>query len=261
MSHPVHRDLVQCLTEDTPPRVWSLLVTIFGDLAQAPGAQISGRALSVLCDAIGIKPAALRVALHRLRKDGWIESHRAGRHGFHTLTAMGRAQSAAATPHIYGQPSPGEDAWLTVALRSGAGGDSSSDTVWVAPNVGVSATRCDRADTLSTRLEPSNSLPDWMSDKICSPDMVRHAALFADRLDACIGLLSGRAAVSPLDIAVLRILVVHGWRRIVLKVPGLPAHVFPEGWAGERCRARVRQILDDHPRIDLSDLEALSAAA
>ncbi|WP_368854957.1 hypothetical protein [Roseobacter cerasinus] len=41
----------------------------------------------------------------------------------------------------------------------------------------------------------------------------------------------------------------------------LPAHVFPQDWAGERCCARVRQLLHDHPRIDLSGLEAPSAAA
>ena len=45
--------------------------------------------------------------------------------------------------------------------------------------------------------------------------------------------------LSPLDIALLRVLVVHGWRRIVLRVPCLPDRAFPEEWCGQPCRALV----------------------
>ena len=71
--------MVKNVLGDAPPRVWSLLVTIFGDLALAKDARLSGASVNALTAAIGIKPEATRVASHRLRKEGWIESHRTGR--------------------------------------------------------------------------------------------------------------------------------------------------------------------------------------
>lgn len=253
MTRPLHQDLAHCLTGETPPRVWSLLVTVFGDLAQAPGTQVSSRALSVLCDAIGVKPAALRVALHRLRKDGWIESHRDGRQSLHRLTETGLRQSIAATPRIYGVPVPAGRAFLSVFDRNSAADGAAG--VWVAPNTLISADDPSRADAFTTRLHPEVHLPGWMADKLCPPETLAHALAFARRLDRCTELLSTGPCVSTLDVAVLRVLVVHGWRRIVLKLPELPDHVFPAAWPGAACRSHVQRLLAQHPRVDLAHLD------
>lgn len=94
-------NLVKHLTDDQTPRVWSLLLTVFGELAQDQGAHISGLLLRQISERIGIKPEAMRVAIHRLRKDGWIDSKRNGRTSSYFLTDWGRAQSAQASPRIY----------------------------------------------------------------------------------------------------------------------------------------------------------------
>ena len=94
------QNLIEQVTFGTTPRVWSLLVTVFGELAQDADAQISGSLLRSLSEHIGIKPEAMRVALHRLRKDGWIDSERTGRTSNYFLTLWGRAQSIAASPRI-----------------------------------------------------------------------------------------------------------------------------------------------------------------
>ena len=55
-----------------PPRVWSFIVTSFGDLTREDDRYISSRTLNRLTAEIGVKPEATRVALHRLRKrTGW----------------------------------------------------------------------------------------------------------------------------------------------------------------------------------------------
>ncbi|WP_299672978.1 PaaX family transcriptional regulator C-terminal domain-containing protein [uncultured Roseobacter sp.] len=256
MSQPLHQDLVRCLTEETLPPVWSLLVTVFGDLAQAPGAQVSGRALSSLGDAIGVKPAALRVALHRLRKDGWIESRRSGRGSFHQLTETGLQQSIAATPRIYGTARPSAEAYLSVFDRMGD--KTFPEGVWVMPNTLISAADPVSGNAFTTSLSPNIRLPEWMREKICPRETLAQAIAFAERLDRCVRLMEETRAVSVRDIAVLRVLVVHGWRRIVLKVPALPDHLFPEPWPGQTCRGHVRQLLLEYPRVDLAGLGALS---
>ena len=62
-----------------PPRVWSFIVTIFGDLAREDDRYISSRTLNRLTAEIRVKPEATRVALHRLRKEDWLESAKFGR--------------------------------------------------------------------------------------------------------------------------------------------------------------------------------------
>ncbi|MEP5760757.1 MAG: PaaX family transcriptional regulator C-terminal domain-containing protein [Litoreibacter sp.] len=61
--------------------------------------------------------------------------------------------------------------------------------------------------------------------------------------------------MSNLEIAALRILIVHGWRRIVLRTPALPDFVFPDHWAGPACRDHVARLLTQLPAQDLAGLE------
>ena len=62
--------LIAKLKDVGPVKVWSLLVTIFGDLSEAHGGFLTSRQLNGLFDAFDIQSGALRVALHRLRKEG-----------------------------------------------------------------------------------------------------------------------------------------------------------------------------------------------
>ena len=80
LTDPLHDALAQ-LRDSSDLRVWSVIVTLMGDLTVmgTPGADasgVSGQALGKVMAALGIRPEATRVALHRLRKDGWIESTR-----------------------------------------------------------------------------------------------------------------------------------------------------------------------------------------
>ena len=51
------------------------------------------------------------------------------------------------------------------------------------------------------------------------------------------------ANLSDRQSAALRVLVVHQWRRLVLRHADLPERFFPDGWKGEACRAHVLQLL------------------
>ena len=60
-------------------RVWSLVITAFGDLVQHRGGEISLARLGRLLGRIGVEQGALRTALSRLARDGWVLSTRRGR--------------------------------------------------------------------------------------------------------------------------------------------------------------------------------------
>lgn len=276
--------LVAGLTGGQQPRVWSLLVTVFGELARAEGAQISGALVRHLCDLIGYRPEAVRVALHRLRKDGWIESHRQGRTSDYRLTDWGRAQSAEASPRIYaatalaaraylvvqepGQSSravAGRDAllapgvWLTATPPGAAKAPGSAEAPGAAKAPGA-AEAPGAAAAFVTALAPGQRLPGWMEERLGPPELRALAAPLALALAALEAQAPALRALPPDQAAALRVLVVHEWRRVALRCPVLPDHVFAADWPVPRCRAAVARLLALLPAADPQALEAALGA-
>ena len=244
-------DLVARLTPAPPPPVWSILVTLFGDLAQVPGTAIDGATLRALTAPMGLSPEAVRTALHRLRRDGWIGSRRAGRGSAHALTAKGRAESAAASPRIYARGQAAERAAMLLAdpaaplpdlpgCRLGPG-------LLLTPEGGG-------PDALALPVPPGTALPAWMATRLCPPDLRARAADLAAALADVRAQFDTLPPPAPLQAAILRVLVVHGWRRVVLRQPPLPDHVFPPDWQGARCRALAHDLLARLPVPDVASL-------
>lgn len=230
--------------------VWSLIITVFGDLAQEPGDRISGPLLSAILDPIGIKPEARRVAMHRLRNDGWITSEKSGRTRLHRLTAFGRAQSLLANPKIYQIPKLEPD-WHLLVTSSSA--PDHPNHISVAPRVFLGngpAIQDGENLIIEGRIE---NIPHWLRDQIETPDLVSgYAALYA-ALCSVQAQLSGK--ITTLHIAILRTLIVHHWRRLVLKHPALPDSFFSSCWRGADCRGLTFSLLNTLSRPQLSALE------
>ena len=243
MDRKAFDELVTRITGGEMPRVWSWVVTVFGELAREPGTEISGTLLGCLADLIGIKPEAIRVALHRLRKDDWIISRRDGRRSVHFLSEKGRTLSSEASPRIYAAVSDPRPAWLVLADPRNQAVTLGVDTVSIGPGTWIAAERPDDEAVFCARLEAGRELPSWITEKICPHEMAVESGVFAGRLAELRSLITDPEALSPLETATLRVLIVHGWRRLILKAPTLPDHVFPDGWKGESCRSQVTGLL------------------
>lgn len=259
---PAFRDCAAALTGEGGHRVWSLIVTIFGDLAQASGDAISGPLLSRLTGLMGVKPEAMRVALHRLRKDGWIESTREGRASTHFLTAYGRAQSAAASPRIYGGGTPLSDQWHLLIAGDGAGAArleaflQSDDYIALGAQAALAPgpLPADHAGLLGAETE-AVAVPDWLREQICPEALMQVYADCHAAFDTVLDRLRQGALDSAVEAAALRGLVVHSWRRIVLRHPDLPPEFFPADWPGVAARARFGLIMAELAVPDLAELE------
>lgn len=256
MKTAMFNDLMTQLTNDQTPRVWSLLVTVFGELAQVEGAQISGTLMTRLTSLMGIKPEAMRVALHRLRKDGWIQSERNGRTSAYSLTDWGRSQSALATPRIYDFLPVPTQAWLVLFDPSQAALDHGMEAAWISSSMLISARDYDQNGAFASPISADKPLPDWMTYKVCSPETIALAQGFHTRLSGVQNDIEGAEKLDCFEITALRILIVDGWRRIVLKTPNLPEYVFPKDWLGQACRVGVASLLRANQRQDLDALEA-----
>lgn len=243
MDDAAFTELVDIMTEDRPPRVWSLLVTVFGELAQDRRAGISGTVIGHLCGTIGIKPEAVRVAMHRLRRDGWIESTRSGRTSNHRLSDRGRAESAKANPAIYLERPVPEAAWLVVRPPSAGADAGDAAEVQLGQNLSVSVAEAGGGDALRLPLPARTPVPGWVRERVCDAGLQAQSAVLDRKLARLRSLLGDAGRPTPLQTAVVRVLVIHEWRRLVLKAPDLPPHLYPEGWRGRQCRDHLGHLL------------------
>jgi len=244
-------------------RVWSLMISLFGDLAQAPNQQIDGPVLSAIMHGLRVKPEAARVALHRLRNDDWITSQKSGRISQHSLTKRGRAESAAANPRIYADPRVTSTRW-TLALTEDTAAEQAAEMeqrgfTQLTPRVFVGS--LDAAAPQDVLTIPADHAPDWLRKQV-APQMQQTG--YENLLTALRGLqpdLPASEEMSAIDIAVLRCLVVHNWRRLILKHPELPASLIDTDGPAHQCHLLVADLLARYPRPELSAIKRCRSAA
>ena len=252
MHIDTHVQAIEKLSALGPLRVWSLLVSVFGDLA--PDCPLDGPTLSEIMKGIGIRPEATRVALHRLRSDDWVASEKTGRTSLHRLTEKGRRDSEEARVRIYGTPTQmGRSAQVFLIPHAD-----------VTPDAALYAQISSRAYITSTgtplpegamKLAPMD-FPHWLGPQI-ENTLLRdaYADLHAILAEIDKGLSNG-PALSPLETAVLRVMIVHAWRRLALKHPDLPRAAHSKNWRGHDCRALVTTLLGRYPRPALDQIKA-----
>lgn len=245
---------------EEPPRAWSLIVTVLGDSAQgSPDVEIGAAALQAVLAPAGVAPQAMRTAIHRLKKDGWIRARRVGRSSAYSIAPHGRAEIARVSARIYAREGRAAADWhMLVAGPDGLPSCASRDSeARVAPGMAIRpglppAEPPEGCLALSGHAGP---VPDWLRAALGPPELLRAYAALDRALAALSDALDGIAARPDATArAALRLLVVHEWRRLLLRHPDLPDHLFPEGWRAPSCRSRVAALLDRLPRPDLSEL-------
>lgn len=66
--------------------------------------------------------------------------------------------------------------------------------------------------------------------------------------------------MNAVEIVVLRSLIVHNWRRLVLRHPALPAAFVDQDWPGHQCHVLVADLLARFPRPKLQEVLLHQAA-
>ncbi|WP_370232125.1 hypothetical protein [Cognatishimia sp.] len=221
-------------------KTWSLIATLFGDL---DGVELSGTQIRDLLGDIGIKPEAIRVALHRLKSDGWIVATKQGRAAIYQMSPSAKAETQAVAPDIYRQRVKYPQGW---AFEYSAEAPTSRNAIVLQKNLCVVPVSTASNDDNSLLLRPRTpDVPDWVAAQLVSGSLVDLAAGLARLLHQADHLRT------PQEQTMYRLLVLHHWRRIALR-DGSWAHVhfFPDG-AIARCHAQVTAYLHRTDRIRL----------
>ncbi len=232
-----------------PSRTWSLIVTLYGDAIVPRGGEVWLGTVLQFCGHLGIADGVVRTAMSRLAADGWLERRRVGRQSFYGLAARGRETFREASAHIYHPQPPVWAGHFDLVLtdrtadrervRAGmtaAGFGLLAPDTWIAPGGHPPATVPGRVLTLdlSGDAETARALAArvWPLER-----MAAAYTRFVDAFTPVRDTLAAGRAVQDLDALAARVLLVHEFRRIVLRDPLLPAAILPPAWPGAAARA------------------------
>ena len=223
-------------------RVWSIVVTIFGDLVQPRGTPISTQELLQLTDAIGIEGNALRTAMSRLAKEGWLTRHKQGRTSAYSLSKSGANTFLTASERIY-HPSffSTNDQWH-LAIHNEA---IDPTTIDHASSFQINKTTCLSQEPLAGKgcltLEATiEDMPNWVKNQLIPQSLSDNYQTLHDLLQSID--FGDTAKLSPLEAMALRFITIHFWRRLVLRHPLLPQTFSKADWIGSETHTHVKEL-------------------
>jgi phenylacetic acid degradation operon negative regulatory protein len=231
-----------------PSRTGSLIVTFYGDAILPRGGSVWLGTLLQCFDLLGIEGGVVRTAMSRLAADGWLERDRVGRKSFYRLAKQGRDRFESAVEHVYNpHVAPWSGRFELLLLPSGAEREAARDAlteagfgspmpgVWIAP-AGVAVPQ--QADA-AIRLDVSAD--DAMGRRLIAESwtLQRTAASYRDFLKgfAPLEAWAAQANLAAADALLARILLIHHYRRVILRDPLLPQSLLPADWPAAEAQA------------------------
>ncbi|MCB1422294.1 MAG: phenylacetic acid degradation protein [Nitratireductor sp.] len=227
-------------------KTWSLIVTVFGDAILPRGGSVAASTLGDIMEAMGVEAGAMRTAISRLAKDGWVERRRDGRTSYYRLAGQREREFRDAGERIYAVTGLQAEGGRWALVFQGGEGENAECAGAIPLSRNWLLADLDRYETgFPEAMVYQGSflqMPDWFQ-KLLAPQ---------DEADAMHHLIAVFAPVAkklekgwqpePLEALVLRCLLIHGWRRIALRLKGLPGELLPGGWPEDECRALVAQL-------------------
>ncbi len=265
-------NLIQDFQNQQPLRVGSLIITVYGDMLAARGGTVWLGSVIKLLEPLGINARHVRTAVSRLNKDNWISPHQVGRKSYYSLTPSGQRRFRHATPQIYAGPrSDWDQKWILVILPDANGEQKITNKDVAIKELGwlgfgkiakgVLAHPMPDMGPLEQTLDDLNIRNDVIILKQASHELTSSSALdsmvkgcwnleelslkyrkFLDRYQPVFQTLSEGNIPAEMDCLLIRTLMVHEYRKILLRDPRLPDHLMPAHWEGNSAYLLCRDI-------------------
>jgi phenylacetic acid degradation operon negative regulatory protein len=252
MAHPLAPIIEQLKRE--PSRTGSIVITVFGDAIVPRGGSVWLGTLLEFFKTLDIDGGVVRTAMSRLAIDGWLERNKVGRNSFYRLTRKGRQTFDVATRHIYDPQSSdwtgrfelllisnGEDRDASREALKNAGFGSPLPGVWVAPS-GVPVPE-EAAGAIRLEVSAEDDSGRRLLSESWPLDRTADAYLkFIKTFEPLQDWIGRRGRLSDVDAFTARILLIHYYRRVVLRDPLLPTALLPADWPGRAARRLCGEI-------------------
>lgn len=245
----------------------SLIVTIFGDAVLPRGGQVWLGSLIYLLAPMQLNERLVRTSVFRLVKDGWLSAETVGRRANYALTPWGRRRFEEASSQIYAARAPVWDQRWRMILVVGElttkqreqlrrtlfwkGFGLIGSNCFIHPGArldeAIDALSAEGLQSLLPRLMPMTAEDFQSAHAASDADLVTHAwdlsalsqsyaefvALYSPIRDYALE----NSVTNDEQAFLLRMLLIHDYRRLLLRDPELPDSLLPKDWSGRQARA------------------------
>ena len=260
--------LIKRFQQQRPLRTGSLIITLFGDAIVPRGGTVWLGSLIELLAPMGVSQRLVRTSVFRLTREGWLMAEKVGRRSYYGLTGAGRRRFEKAFKRVYSGVQPAWDgAWTLVVLNQLSADmrrDTRQELEWMgfgafAPTV-LAHPGVDRAE-LNASLQELGALDDaiifqtdthesfaarplrlqvreaWNLDQLA--DGYRD---FLDQFRPLWNQMKKQKSLPPRECFLARVLLIHEYRKLLLRDPLLPEELLPADWEGRAARQLARNL-------------------
>ena len=251
----------------------SFIVTVFGDVISQHGNWVWLGSIIESLKPLGFSERLIRTSVFRLVKDDWLQVKKLGRKSYYAFTESANNHYTRAARRIYaGSSQHSNGRWLIVipslvsddkltmlkrqlrwlgfsSLSSGAYAHPSIDQTSLEETI-KELKLSDSVIIFSSRLlddDSSVALKKLVFDKWNIESLQHNYQEFIDNYQPILALLEPAQAShdgqdSEQQFFLLRLLLIHEYRRILLKDHELPENLLPEDWSGLAANHLVKNI-------------------
>ena len=249
----------------------NMVVTLFGDVVSEHGDWLWLGSIIEALVPMGYSERLVRTAVYRLMQNDWLQSKKIGRKSFYCITDKARGHYESASRRIYaGEPPAWDGSWILVvpALVPRDKQDELRKALsWRGFNTlvtGMYAHPSSDTSSLDETIYEQGLQGEVIVLSAKTTDMPSQEAmkrLVKNRwnLDALESMYTSfihffrplaeqsvHQKAEPAELFYLRLLLIHEYRRILLRDPDFPEPMLPRGWVGREAQqltCKIYQLL------------------
>ena len=246
----------------------SFIFTLYGDMVHRRSGDSSLwiGALIRLMASFGVSAPAVRQAVSRMARQGWLVARREGNRAFYRVTERGRRRIEELSPRIYGPVIEWDGRWRLMSYAIGEahrkrreqlrvelsalGWAQLSPTTWISPSDTLTAAR--EAAAATGTLDAVNLFTSEYRGPRSDRELLERcwdieaiAAAYRQFIARYEPRLRGereRNDLSDESALVERLWLVHDYRKFAYLDPGLPSELLPAHWPGTAAAALFREF-------------------
>lgn len=251
-------------------RANSIIITVYGDSIASHGGSVWLGSFIRLVESLGLNQRMVRTSVFRLAKEKWLVSEQIGRKSFYSLTASGRRRFEHAHRRIYDEPATQwAGGWQIALITSGKLNHSQrdglrKDLLWEGFGVIAPGVLAHPSDSSASLIEilienevhdlvvvmqahtlgalSSRPLQELVRECWNLETIAQDYQRFIKRFQPVMRALKTSRVIDPEQCFVVRTLLMHEFRRVLLRDPQLPPQLLPKDWPGETARRMCRDL-------------------
>ncbi len=260
--------LIQEVRENRSIRATSLIISVYGDAIAPRGGTVWLGSLIRLLAPLGLNERLVRTSVYRLSKEGWLSSNQIGRRSYYGLTRSGWRSFERAYERVYSEPRVSWDGEWTLVLMAQLPSRKRESLRRELSTLGFGAFS---SDMLAHPMPPRAALISVLQDLDAQRRVVllraRNEGLptsaplnhlvrkcwnlealgvqyaeFLDRFRPVWRAVRDNTTLDPQEAFLIRTLLIHAIRRLLLRDPQLPDDVLPGDWHGAAARLLCRNL-------------------